>query len=154
LPTAHASTAGDLSQVLILRTVRSAARSAGGVPATVEAGAVPASVVALVEGELAMLRAFHQKLAAALLLAGGVMAAGAVSLAQRAEERASPAASQPLSAPAARLAVAAEPEGKAGAKLPLANGGIEEGEKTVPRAWSQGAAIPGVTYIWSRDTAH
>jgi RNA polymerase sigma factor (sigma-70 family) len=140
------------SDALILQTVRAATRcgGAGGVSAAAAVGTVPASVAALVEGELAMMTAFSWKSVAALLLVGGTVTAGAVSLAQRVSEPTTtpPVASKPE--PAARLA----PQGKADAKLPLMNGGIEEGEGDAPKAWSKGASIPGVEYTWSRDTAH
>jgi RNA polymerase sigma factor (sigma-70 family) len=148
----HASTA-RLSQALIHRTVRSATRYAGGFPTAVAVGTVPASVTALVEGEFAMMTAFHWKLVAALLLVGGTMTAGAVSLAQRVLERIPPAASEPVSVPATPVARLA-PEGKANARPLLTNGGIEEGGGDAPRAWSQGASIAGVEYIWSHGTAH
>ena len=61
----------------------------------------------------------------ALLLISGTTTAGAVSLAQT----------------------------KADAQPMLSNRGIEEGEGDIPKAWTKGAAIPGVEYIWSR-TAH
>ena len=148
----HASTA-PLSHALILRTVRTATRYAGGLPAAVAGGTVPASLTALIEGEFAMMTAFHRKLVTALLLVGGTITAGAVSLAQRVSETTPPAASEPASVPdtpVGRLA----PEGKADARPLLTNGGIEEGGEDAPRAWSQGASIPGVEYIWSRGTAH
>ena len=33
----------------------------------------------------------------------------------------------------------------------LANGGVEAGKGDVPEAWSRGARVPGVTYLWSRE---
>jgi hypothetical protein len=40
-----------------------------------------------------------------------------------------------------------------GEALPLVNPGFEEGEAQ-PSGWAQGAAVPGVEYLWSKDVAH
>jgi RNA polymerase sigma-70 factor (ECF subfamily) len=148
----RASTAQP-SDALILQTVRAASRYAGATPAVAAVGTVPASVTALVEGEFAMTTTFPWKSIAAVVLVGGTMTAGAVSLAQRVLETAPPVASEPASVPATpvtRLAL----EGKADARPFLTNAGIEEGGGDAPKSWSQGASIDGVEYIWSRDTAH
>lgn len=147
----HASTA-QASDALILQTVRAASRYAGASPAAA-VGAVPAAVAALVEGEFTMTTTFPWKSSTALLLVGGTMTAGAVSLAQRVLETTPPAAPEPASVPATPVAQLA-PERKADARPLLTNGGIEEGGGDAPRAWSQGASVPGVEYIWSRGTAH
>jgi RNA polymerase sigma-70 factor (ECF subfamily) len=141
------------SDALILQTVRAASRYAGVTPAAAAVGAVPASVAALVEGECAMATTFPWKSITALLLVGGAMTAGAGSLAQRALETPPPVAPEPAPVPATPVARLA-PQGRAEARPLLTNRGIEEGEGDAPKAWSQGAPIPGVEYVWSRDTAH
>ena len=128
---------------LVLRTVRAAGRAPGGYAASVEAGAVPASVAAMVEGELAMIGTVPWKAVAAVLLVGGAVAAGASSMARKAPE----AAAGPQIAPG-------PVPGKAEGKPLLVNGGVEEGEGDSPKAWARGAAVPGVTYTWSRDVGH
>ncbi|MDR3618567.1 MAG: sigma-70 family RNA polymerase sigma factor, partial [Paludisphaera borealis] len=132
------------SDALIVQTVRAASRYAGATKAAAPAGAVPAAVAALVEGEFTMTTTFFWKSITAALLAGGAMTAGAMSLARR----------PPEPTPAAPVARPASEAKKAEAKPLLANGGFEEGEKDAPKGWSQGAKIPGVEYIWSRDAAH
>ena len=42
-------------------------------------------------------------------------------------------------------------QAKAGRKTLLTNGGVEDGADDSPRAWTTGATIPGVEYIWSRE---
>ena len=103
--------------------------------------AVPASVAALVEGECVMMSVFSWKSIAALLLVGGTLAAGSTLLVQQNPEVTPTAVALP-----APKAASAPPM--------LTNGGIEDGEANAPQAWSQGAAVPGVEYLWSRDTAH
>jgi len=133
------------SDALIVQTVRAASRYAGATKAAASAGAVPAAVAALVEGESTMTTTFFWKSITAALLAGGAVTAGAMSLARRPPEP--PPA--PIPTPAAPVARPA-PEAKAEAKSLLANGGVEEGEQDAPKSWSQGAKVPGVEYIWSR----
>jgi RNA polymerase sigma-70 factor (ECF subfamily) len=142
------------AEVLILQTVRAATRHAGGIQATVEAGGLPATVAALVNGELATMTTISWKSAAALLILGGTATAGAVSLALRAPYAGN---AEPVALVAARPATPEtrpESQAKGEAKSLLANEGAEEGADDSPRAWSSGAKIPGVEYIWSRDSAH
>ena len=70
-------------EALVLQTVRAAARLAGGMTAAVEAGAVPASVAAMVNGELSMMATLSWKSIAALLLVGGTVTAGVGAMAVR-----------------------------------------------------------------------
>jgi RNA polymerase sigma-70 factor (ECF subfamily) len=46
-----------------------------------------------------------------------------------------------------------ESQGKADSRSLLTNGGVEDGVGDSPKAWTAGAMIPGVQYIWSR-TGH
>jgi RNA polymerase sigma-70 factor (ECF subfamily) len=149
--------AAQPGEVLILRTVRAAAHTAGGMTAAIKAGAVPAAVAALVNGEFATMAPLSWKSIAALVVLGGAVAAGAGTLAVRA---AGAGAGEP-----ARPEVAAEPapqpkaaqrkadSKKAERRSLLANGGVEEGDDDSPRAWTAGSPVPGVEYIWSR-TGH
>jgi len=135
------------SAALVARTVRVASGCLGGESATLGAGVVPASVAALVEGELKMTM-LTGKSVAALLIVGGALGVGTVSLAQRVTNPPPPAS--PALAPVAQVAQVAQAE----AKPPLVNGGFEEGQKNAPSAWEEGAAVPGVEYLWSRTVAH
>ncbi len=127
-------------EILIRQTVRAATSFAGGLTPSVGVGTVPASVAALVEGEIAMSAMIPWKSLAALVLLGGTATAGFVF-------RARPG---PPDGPAAPAPSA---PGKAGGTPLLTNGGVEEGAGDSPRAWSRGAAVPGVEYLWSR-TGH
>jgi RNA polymerase sigma-70 factor (ECF subfamily) len=152
------ATAAQPSEALVLQTVRAATRYAGGMTAALEAGVVPATVAALVNGELSTMATISWKSIAVLLLLGGSVTAGVVSMALRdpgaeAVVPARPAvAPEPAPAPAPPPAPLASQE-KAGGKPLLTNGGAEDGEDDSPRAWTTGATIPGVEYIWSR-TGH
>jgi len=147
--------AAEPPEALVLQTVRAATRYAGGITAVVEAGAVPATVAALVNGELSTMATISWKSIAVLLLLGGTVTAGVVSLARRGSDAGAgePAmrvvASEPPT-PTAELAS----QGKADNKSLLTNGGVEEGAGDSPKAWTAGATIPGVEYVWSRDTGH
>jgi hypothetical protein len=111
-------------------------------PAAVDAGMVPATVAALVNGELATMSTISWKSIAVLLFFGGTVTAGVASLAARGPgER----AGEP-----AGLA----PQQKEASKSLLTNGGAEDAEGDSPKAWTMGAEIPGVEYVWSRDTGH
>jgi RNA polymerase sigma-70 factor (ECF subfamily) len=110
--------------------------------AAVSAGMVPASVAALVKGELAMMATTPWKSIGVLLLLGGTVTAGAAALTIR-----EPEATQ---APATQKAKP-EPQAKAESKSILANGGVEEETDDSPKAWSKGDEIPGVEYLWSRS---
>jgi RNA polymerase sigma-70 factor (ECF subfamily) len=89
---------------------------------------------------------------AALLLLGGTVTAGVGSMAVRgpgsgAGEPAMPAVVPEPAHPTARPA----PQAKAESRLLLTNAGAEDGEDDSPKAWTKGAAVPGVEYIWSRE---
>lgn len=71
------------SEVLILQTARAATLTAGEMTASVQAGALPAAVAALVNAELAMITAISAKPIAVLVLLGGMATAGVVSQLQR-----------------------------------------------------------------------
>ena len=133
------------SDALIVQTVRAASGFTGATKAATAVGAVPTTVAALVEGEFAMTTFFWKSITAAFLV-GGAMSAAAVSLARRPPEP-QPSPTAPVARPA--------PEGKkAESRSLLENGSVEEGEKDAPKGWSRGAKVPGVAYVWSRDTAH
>ncbi len=80
---AEGALAASPAENLVLRTVRVATRHAGEMTAAVEAGMVPASVAALVDGELAMMTATPWKSIALVLALGGASTAGVASLALR-----------------------------------------------------------------------
>jgi RNA polymerase sigma factor (sigma-70 family) len=140
---------------LVLQTIRAATRYAGGITAAVEAGTVSATVAALVKGELSMMATISWKSIAALLLLGGTVTAGVVSLTLRGsdvgvgEPATRVVASEPAT-PTARLASQEKPASKS----LLVNGGIEEGAGDSPKAWTAGAKVPGVEYIWTREMGH
>ena len=140
---------------MVLQTVRAATRHAGGITAAVEAGAVPATVAALVNGELSTMATISWKSIAVLLLLGGTVTAGVVSLALRGSDAGAgePAMHVAASEPATAAAELAS-QAKADSKSLLTNGGVEEGAGDSPKAWTAGATIPGVEYVWSRDGAH
>jgi RNA polymerase sigma factor (sigma-70 family) len=138
-----ASMAGP-AEALVLRTVRAAPRHSGEITAAVEAGMVPASVAALVNGELAMM-ATPWKSIGVLFLLGGSVTAGMATLAVR--EGAGPAVAQAPAGPKAKP----ESQAKAEVKSILANGGVEEGKDESPRVWTEGAEVPGVEYLWSHS---
>jgi RNA polymerase sigma factor (sigma-70 family) len=149
------ASAAQPPEALVLQTVRAATRYAGGITAVVEAGAVPATVAALVKGELSAMATISRKSIAVLLLLGGTVTAGVASLALRssdagAGEPAMPVVASERASPTARLASQA----KAESRSLLTNGGVEEGAGDRPKAWAVGATIPGVEYVWSRDTGH
>ncbi len=139
-------------EVLVLQTVRMATRYAGGTLAAVEAGVVPATVAALVNGELSMTATIFWKSIAVLFLLGGSVTAGVVLLALRGSDAGGGEPAMPLAAskPATPTALLAS-QGKADSKSLLTNGGVEEGADDSPKAWTTGATIPGVEYIWSRE---
>jgi RNA polymerase sigma factor (sigma-70 family) len=141
---------GRPAEVLISRTVRAAARHSGDLTAAAQAGMVPVSVAALVEGELAMMAATPWKLIGAFLVLGGTVTAGMASLAAREPE---PSAIREVAQSPASPKAKSEPSAKAEGMSILTNGGVEEGENDEPKAWSTGAEIPGVKYSWSR-TGH
>ena len=142
--------------VLILQTVRAATRHPGGIRSAVEAGSIPATVASLVNGELSTMATTSWKSVAALLILGGTATAGAVSLALRGPD---PGTAEPpmlvVAPPATPQARPAPQAKKADGKSLLANGDVEEaaGDDS-PRAWTSGATIPGVEYLWSRDSVH
>ena len=145
----------------IRQTVHAATKLGGGISAAVEAGAVPGSVAALVVGELATMSMFPWKTAAVLILAGGALTTG-VLVRDRQVPAAPPddsdratAAFDPPSRPTPPSRAASRLEAEADTKVgsSLKNGGVEEGEGDSPNTWSRGADVPGVTYLWSRDTA-
>ncbi len=124
-----------MPESLILQIVRAATPFAGGLSAAVEVGVVPAAVAALAEGEMAMRILTPWKTIAAVLLIGGTAAAGFILQAQPSDD---PVPAKP-----------AIPGQAAGRSL-LINGGVEEGNGDSPKAWSRGAAVSGVNYLWSR----
>lgn len=159
-PTAVASP----SVALISRVVRNAAPYLSVMAEGAEVGLVPTTVAALVEGELAMMITVSWKALAALMVVSGTVVAGTlVSLAkpipalpptptpQHALEIPSGSPSIPLSKPTL-LALNAEPD----VPLALTNPGLEDEDENGnhPKGWSEGAEILGVSYVWSRDTAH
>jgi RNA polymerase sigma-70 factor (ECF subfamily) len=151
------TSAATLPEALVLQTVRAATGCAGTVTVAVEASLVPATVAALVDGELSTMATISWKSIAVLLLLGGAMVTGVVSRVQRGSGSGA-GASKPET-PAIAAAPAAVPvqlasQGKADGRSLLTNGGVEEGVSDSPRAWTVGDTIPGVAYIWSRDTGH
>jgi RNA polymerase sigma factor (sigma-70 family) len=140
---------------LVVRTVRAATRYANGMTAAIESGAVPATVLALVNGELSLMAATSWKSIAVMLFVGGMATAGVGSLAVRSSDAGAgePVMRVAASEPATPAALPAAQE-KADNRLLLINGGIEEGTGDSPQAWTAGAEIAGVEYIWSRATGH
>jgi RNA polymerase sigma-70 factor (ECF subfamily) len=142
-------------EALILQTVRAATRSAGGIPAAVEAGVVPVTVAALASGELATMATIPWKSIAVLWLLGGSVTAGVATRALRgpgagATEPAMPVVASEPATPTAPLA-----SQKVQGQSLLTNGGVEEGADDAPKGWTKGAIPPGgtvpeVEYTWSR----
>jgi RNA polymerase sigma factor (sigma-70 family) len=173
LAAAASSAVGEASaaqppEAWILQTVRAAVRSAGGMTAAIEAGVVPATVAALVNGELSTMAMIPWKSIAVLFLLGGSVTAGVGALALRGPdpepgEPARPAAAPEPAAPLTPQAKAdskpkADSKAKADSKSILTNGGVEDGEGNEPKGWTtgavpEGATVPGVEYTWSR-TGH
>ena len=162
----QAASAAQPPEALILQTIRAATRSAGGIPAAVAAGVVPATVAALANGELTTMATISWKSIAVLLLLGGSVTAGVASMALRGADAGAgePALPSPFGAglPTPPKGIAPEPaaptdplvsQPKAGDKSLLTNGGVEDGADDSPKGWTTGATIPGVEYIWSR-TGH
>ena len=143
--------AAQPTEALVLQTVRAATRHAGEITAAVEAGSVPATVAALVNGELSTMATISWKSIAILSLLGGTATAGVVSLALR--DPGAGAGEAPRQAVAAP-ATPPESRGKGDGKSLLTNRGLEEAAGDSPKAWTSGAAIPGVEYLWSRDAGH
>jgi RNA polymerase sigma-70 factor (ECF subfamily) len=146
------ASAAQPTEALVLQTVRAATRLAGGMTTAADAGAVPAAVAALVNGELSNMATLSWKSIAAVLLLGGTVTAGVGAMALQgagvgAGGPATPAAAAELPPPTPRSA----PQAKAETKSLLTNAGVEDGEGDSPRVWTAGAAIPGVEYIWSRE---
>jgi RNA polymerase sigma-70 factor (ECF subfamily) len=129
---------------LIMHTVRAATQFArvGTMTAAVDAGMVPATVAALVNGELATMSAISWKSIAVLLVLGGTVTAGVATLAARGTDE---KAGKPVA-----LAPQAQEQKKETSKSLLANGGVEDADGESPKAWVTGAEIPGVQYIWGR----
>jgi RNA polymerase sigma-70 factor (ECF subfamily) len=161
VPAGEASAAPP-PEALIVRTVRAAARSAsaGGMTAAIEAGLVPATVAALVNGELSMTAMIPWRSIAVLFLLGGTMTAGVGALSLRGSDPmpaapARPAVASEPAAPSAPIVPQAQAESKAksDSKSILTNGGVEDGEGDEPKGWTTGAMVPGVEYLWSR-TGH
>jgi RNA polymerase sigma-70 factor (ECF subfamily) len=120
--------------------------------AVAEAGAVPAAVAALVNGELSTMATLSWKSIAAVLLLGGTVTAGVGSLALRGAGAGAGGPATPAAAPEpAPPTPQSAPQAKAETKSLLTNASIEDGEGDSPRAWTAGATIPGVEYIWSRE---
>lgn len=148
------------SEALVVRIVRAATPYLTGMTGVAEVGLVPATVAALVEGELAIMATISWKSLAALLIVSGVVATGAAVSLAKPIPVSPPTASRELQAPLdpARipqpepipLALNAQPD----SPLSLVNPGVEEGNKGLPKGWSKGNPIRGVSYIWSQDTAH
>ena len=122
-------------------TIRAASRLAAG--EAVAAGAFSAEVAQLLKGVMASMTLSKLIPAAVVMLFFGVTAAGTWTLFGQ----------SPASVPATPV-TRLDPEKKADARPLLTNGGVEEGGGDAPTAWSQGASIPNVEYIWSRGTAH
>jgi RNA polymerase sigma-70 factor (ECF subfamily) len=150
------------SEALIAQTLRavSTGGTGAGLKTAVALGTVPASIAALVEGELAMTLVLSWKSLAALVLAGSAFGFGVSSLAQRAADAPARGVAAPPPAPHPEpqtppppQEVAAQPA-RGDDSLPLKNAGFEEGKDRQPDGWSQGATLPGVAYVWSHDTAH
>lgn len=148
------------SEALVVRIVRAATPYLTGMTGVAEVGLVPATVAALVEGELAIMATISWKSLAGLLVVSGAVATGAVVSLAKPIPVSPPAAPRALQAPLdpARipqpepipLALNAEPD----SPLSLVNPGVEERAKNLPKGWSKGNPIRGVSYIWSQDIAH
>ncbi len=141
----------------VLATVLSQSASAG-VPASVASSTIQAAslfaagqaaaaeviaptVAALAEGVLKAMLLSKLKIATGVLLTA-VALSGAAGLAYQTQAR--------EEAPAAEAKAAPAPRADSGAdENILRNAGCEEGDKS-PAHWSQGAAIPGVRYIWDK----
>jgi len=123
--------------------------------AAVGAGAVPAKVAALVNGELATMATISWKSIAILSLLGGTLTTGVVSLSLRGSEAGTGESAMPVgSSYPATPTIRFASQGKADGGTLLTNGGVEDGAGDSPKSWAAGAKIPGVEYIWSRDTGH
>jgi len=138
---AGGAAAAQPSFALILKTVRAANGYAGEMTAVSGVGVVPASVAALVDGELAMMVTLSWKSFVAPCLVGASLTAGVALMAAHAPG----GGDGPKALPS--------PTTAAGKSL-LANGGVEEGEGDAPRAWSVGPSIPGVSLTWDRAAGH
>jgi RNA polymerase sigma-70 factor (ECF subfamily) len=125
-------------------TIQAAGALAAGQVAS--AGVISGKVVALMEGVLKAMSIRKFKVVSAVLVvlfacvgggivAGRPLAAGQPSAARDQKDE--------KKAPAGK-------EASAGANL-LRNGGFEEGD-TTPAHWEQGAAVPGVEYVWDKKT--
>ena len=57
----------------------------------------------------------------------------------------------PRSSQSPRPGGPAAPQAKDDDRSILTNAGVEDGEGDSPRAWTSGATIPGVEYLWSRE---
>ena len=109
--------------------------------AAVEAGAVPATVAAMVNGELSMMATISWKSVAALLLLGGTVTAGVVSLAVRGPAPDRPPAPAVVPSPRPRRpGPRRRRRPTAGHSSPTA--GVEEGEGDSPKAWTSGRHDP------------
>jgi RNA polymerase sigma factor (sigma-70 family) len=136
------ASAAQPSEALILHTVHATTRYAGGLTAAIDAGMVPATVAVLVNGELATMTTISWKSVAVLLFFGGTVTASVLTLAAR----------SPVERTGEMPRLASQE--KEGSKSLLSNGSAEDAKGGSPRAWTAGASIPGVEYIWSRDTGH
>jgi len=145
------ASAAQLSEALVLQTVRAAIRSTAGLTTAVEAGTVSATVAALVNGELSMMLPISWKTVAICLLFGGTVTLGGVSVALRNSDAGT---DEPARVGVASQPVNQTPQKKAESKSLLKNRGVEEGEGDLPKAWTVGARISGVEYLWSRDIGH
>ena len=141
------------ASALIARTVRLASRTAAVGSSAAGVGTVPTAVAALVDGELAMIVLTPWKWAAALLLGGGSIAAGAAAVALGRPPNTLMTEAPPIARPAAVVPPAPRPvEGEV--ESLLTNGGLEEGDGDAPEGWLEGADVTGVRYVWDRETAH
>ncbi len=139
--TAGDATASQPSAALILKTVRAANGYAGGMTAANGVGVVPASVVALVDGELAMMVTLSWKSFVAPCLVGASLTVGVALVTARAPGGGD--GPKALSSPTT-----------AAGKSLLANGSVEEGEGDAPQAWTVGPPVPGVSLTWDRASGH
>ncbi len=151
----QSSSAAQVPESLIVQTVRVACLSAGGGSLGTEAGVVPASVAALVQGELTMMSMSTWKWVTVVLVVCGGMGTGAMALAQR---RSSKHTDDPAVPPAIlttpTATVPAPAQARHEVRNLLANGDVEAGAGKSPEGWTTGARIPGVEYLWSRDAGH
>ena len=149
------ASAKQLPEALVMPTVREATRCVGGITAAVEAGTVSATVAALVNGELSTMATISWKSIAVLVFLGGTVTAGVASVVLRGSDAGAGDPAMRVVAPEpanSTASLASQP--KAESRTLLTNGGVEEGAGKSPKDWDAGAAIPGVEYIWSRDTGH